>query len=253
MPLNASTQELLRIAKEEAASLAADAPVSEPREMTVHDYLALLAKDEKIPAGIKAALAKVTGIESWSGSTVVAFTAEMYTDPWQLKPVTLAEVSLGSTSSGSPSSGSTFSSNEMLQKRQELADKVTKSLADMTKLIEGKTDAFATALRTEITKAGPATSKLEQVKAVLAIKTDVDDSDLRWRVSQLVGMLAEHAAVERMFETEVEKTEVGKAAAPEPVVKANACAFPANLADAEFDSSTGRFKHADVSWGRDNA
>lgn len=258
MPLDASIQDLLRIAKEEAASLAADVAPVAPREMTVAEYLATILKAEGIPAGVKAALEKVTGIETWSGSTVVAFTAEMYTDPWQLKPVTLAEVSPASMSSGTAAATSTFSSNAMLAKRKELADKVAKELDDVAKLVEGKTDAFAAALRTEVTKAGPATNKLEQIKAVLAIKSDIEDGDLRWRVSSLVGMLAEHAAVERMYESAgIEKADTPKATAPAApagkVTKADACAFPSNLASAEYDPSTGRFKHADLSWGRDSA
>lgn len=253
MPLDASIQDLLRVAKEEAASLAADAAPAAAREMTVSEYLATILKADGIPAGVKAALEKVTGVESWSGTTVVAFTAEMYTDPWQLKPVTLAEVSPASMSSGT--AVTTFSSNAALQKRKELSDKVEKALVEVAQLVEGKTDPFATALRTEVTKAGPATSKLEQVKAVLAIKSDLDDYDLRYKVSQLVGMLAEHAAVERMYESgAIEKAEKPKAAAPAaPVTKADSCAFPSNLANAEYDASTGRFKHADLSWGRDSA
>jgi hypothetical protein len=255
MSLDAETQERLRVAKEDAAALAADGAPTE-RKITVRELLTELSKAAGIPATAKAVLEKVLGAESFEDKTTFTLKIEMYTDPWQLKP-TLTEVPID----GLPTTPATttFSSNTAVQKQlTDLVAKIDKSVADITKATEGKKDKLSIAVRAEIAKAGPATAKLDQIKAVLNLPADVEDNDIRWRVGELVGMLAQHAAVERMYEGDsvakgANAEKIGKNGKLGSTVPKQSCPWPTNLATADFDAKSGQFKPGDLAWGRDGS
>lgn len=241
--MDAKIQEKLRKAATEAAELATDE--SGTRTLTVRDILADLAKAEGLPATGKAVLEKILGAESFEDKTTLTLTIEMYTDPWQLKP-TSTEV----TPAGLPSAGQgSFASNEaIVLKAKELGAKIEAAIEELKKDVAGKSEAFPTAVREAIEKAGPATAKLEQIKSILKIDEDLKDYDLRWKVSELVGMLSQFAQVESIVDdvSKADPKAVKKAAKPQAV-------WPANMAAAKYDREHGVFKRDDLTWGHDDA
>jgi len=236
-------QQKLRKAQEEVAELAATAKAT--KTVTVREILADIAKVEGLSANGKAILEKVLGAESFEDKTTLTLTIELYTDPWQLKP-TSTEV----TPSGLPGTGQgSFASNEaIVLKSKELGATVQTAIDSLAKDLEGKTDKGLPELREAITKAGPATSKLEQIKDILKLDGAVDNYDLRWRAGEVIGLLAQFAQVEAIL-TDVSKADA-KPTEKKPTTKA--AVWPSNMAAASYDKDHGVFKRDDLTWGHDD-
>jgi hypothetical protein len=211
---------------------------SSPRTLTVREALAELAKDAALPAASKAAVEAILKLDVFESTSSISITVA--NDPDQQVP-TSQDGSIAAIAAKP-------SDSAVAENLADVSKKVATGAAEIAKMVEGQTGEYAVAVKTLVTKAGSATDKLEEVKSLfgIVIKDDDEEWRIRCKVGDLVSMLIQQAALERMIGTAppATKSETTKAAKP-------AFAFPADLAAAEFDAATGVFKSAEPRWGKD--
>ena len=244
--MDTQIQEQLKVAKTAAEALAVDgdATVSET-ETTVRKVLENVVKAEQLPADDKGILEGILKLSAFEDTTAIKI--KVQNDPWQQPTPTLT---IGNVQTLAAARGDSAIASNL----SAIGKQVEAAVVELAKLVEAGTGAFVTAVREVIAKAGPATAKLEQIRSVLAIKMeDGEDADWRMRckVGELVSMLAQHAAIERMLESSPPPTAAEKAAGsakdPEEQV------WPADMAQAVIDPKSGNITKGELPWGRDPA
>ena len=218
----AEIQQKLKKASDEARTLVIGADDDGSINLTVRTILNDLVKADVLPDAGKELLGKILSSESFADKTEVSVVADAYEAMWKPGEVPTTK-------------------EEFLTKRGGLEKQIETTAAVIAKAAEGKADKLSTAVRDEIAKAGPVTTKLEQLKELLKIDPDLDSYDLRWRVSELVGLMSQYAQIEAIVE------DVAKSARPRAEM-----VWPSNLANATFDRAKGAFVPESLTWGKDH-
>jgi hypothetical protein len=232
-------QDQLKVAKAEATALAGDAAIELETETTVRKVLEKLATE--MQGDGKAILEGILKISAFEDTTTIKIKVE--NDPLkQTQTSTTGTIQALGAAKGDSAVASNLSA---------VGKKIEDATAELAKMVETGDGTGIVAVREAIAKAGPATAKLDQIKQVFAIKFDAGEDDdwrVRSKVGELVSMLMQHAALERMMESSPAPSAAAKAAGGK---QETADAWPQDMAGVPFDAKSGRFTKGDPPWGRD--